>query len=87
MRRTGENYRRLQIEAIEQSFADRGITDPPVDAETLAMLMSAVARNFVIEGEVGMSLGHQGLRAFIENFLDSLDPIEPIADPKLTEFD
>jgi AcrR family transcriptional regulator len=87
MRRTGENYRRLQIEAIEQSFAERGITEPPVDAETLAMLMSAVARNFVIEGEVGVSLGHQGLRAFIENFLDSFDPIEPIADPKLTEFD
>lgn len=87
MRRTGENYRRLQIEAIEQSFAARGITNPPVDAETLAMLMSAVARNFVIEGEVGMSLGHQGLRAFIENFLDSFDPIEPLDDPKPTEYD
>jgi AcrR family transcriptional regulator len=76
MRRTGENYRRHQIEAIERIFAERNIDDPSISAETLATLMSAVARNFLIEAEVGVSLGHAGLRELIEQMLDDFDPLD-----------
>lgn len=79
MRRTGEDYRRMQIEAIEDLFAHHGIVHPQIDAETLAMLISSVARNFLIEGEVGVSTGHAGLRALIEGILDTYDPLEPEA--------
>lgn len=81
MRRTGENYRQLQTEAIERIFAARGIVDPPIDAETLALFMSALARNFLIEGEVGMSAGHAGARAVVERILDRFDPLTPSTAP------
>jgi len=76
MLRTGDNYRQLQIEAIEQVYTARGITNPCITPETLAMLMSALARNFLIEAEVGLSLGHAGARALVEDILDRLDPLE-----------
>lgn len=82
MRRTGESYRRLQVEAIEQIFAARGIVDPPIDAETLALFMSALARNFLIEGEVGVSLGHAGALAVMEKIFDRFDPLSPPAEPR-----
>lgn len=80
MRRTGENYRRLQIEAIERIFAERKIDDPWIAPDTLATLMSAIARNLVIEGEVGVSLGHTGLLELVEKMLDDFDPVEPAAE-------
>lgn len=79
MRRTGENYRRMQIEAMEDLFARHGITHPQIGPETLAMLISSVARNFLIEGEVGVTTGHAGLRALIEDILDTYDPLIPAA--------
>jgi len=79
MRRSGENYRRLQVEAIERIFAARGIVNPPVDADTLALFMSALARNFLIEGEVGMSVGHVGALAVMEKIFDKFDPLTPSA--------
>jgi AcrR family transcriptional regulator len=74
MRRTGANYRKLQVAAIERAIAARGLAQPPIEPEALAMLMSAVARNFLIEGEVGMTVGHEGMRRLVETILDTLDP-------------
>lgn len=77
MRETGENFRRLQIESIETIYAGCEI-DPRYGITThgLAMLMSAVARNFVIEGEVAMTLGHADLEDFIGKLLDHFEPME-----------
>jgi AcrR family transcriptional regulator len=83
MRRTGENYRQLQTEAIARIFAECGIENPPVDAETLATLMSAVARNFLIEGEVGVTAGHAGVRRLVARILDRLDPQPAASGPAL----
>lgn len=76
MRETGENFRRLQIEAIERIYAERGITEAFVGPRGLAMLMSAVARNYVIESEVGVSLGHDEVHALINRMLDLFDPLD-----------
>lgn len=86
MRRTGENYRRLQIEAIERIFAARTVDDDGIDPETLATLMSAVARSFVIESEVGVSVGHAATRRFIEKLLDRFEPapVPPAQGPSPT---
>lgn len=80
MRRTGENYRRLQVEAIEKLFAARGLENPPIDAESLALFMSAVARNFLIENETGVSVGHAKALKIIDRILDRLDPQASAAD-------
>jgi AcrR family transcriptional regulator len=79
MRRTGDNYRRLQEGAITRLLAARGGPPPWIDAETLATLLSAIARNFVIESEVGVSVGHAAMQAFVERILDECDPLDGAA--------
>lgn len=85
MRETGENFRRMQIESIETLYAGRE-TDQHygITPNGLAMLMSAVARNFVIEREVAMTLGHADLEAFVDRLLDHFEPIEPVAQKEFT---
>lgn len=86
MRETGENFRRLQIESIERIYAGCDI-DPRYGITThgLAMLMSAVARNFVIEGEVSMTLGHADLEAFVGKLLDHFEPMETAPQSEIAE--
>jgi AcrR family transcriptional regulator len=76
MRRTGENYRQLQIEAIEKIYAARGVDNPHLAPDALALFMSALARNFLIEGEAGVSVGHAAALAVIERILDLIDPLD-----------
>lgn len=75
MRQTGERFRHLQIGAIERIYADRDIRHALIGPKGLAALMSAVARNFVIEGEVGVDLGHDEVRGLIARLLDEFDPL------------
>lgn len=74
MRATGENFRRLQIEAIERVYAQVGTPDPAISPAALAMLLSAVARSFVIEDGVGVSSGHAELNRVIGLLLDRYEP-------------
>ena len=74
MRASGESFRALQIEAIENICRQRGIDEPPMSAAALAAMMSAVARSIVIESNVAMTMAHEELNAFVENTLDQYDP-------------
>ena len=76
MRQTGERFRRQQIAAIQRIYDERGIEPTMIGAQGMAALMSAVARNFVIEGEVGIDLGHDEINALIESLLDRFDPLD-----------
>jgi AcrR family transcriptional regulator len=76
MRENGERFRALQIAAIENIYAQRRISRPIIGPAGLAMLMSALARTFVIEGEVGMSMAHAEAQALIERLLNRLDPLD-----------
>jgi AcrR family transcriptional regulator len=75
MRATGESFRRMQIEAMERVYAERGIEGGTIGPEGMVMLMSAVARNFVIEGEVGVTLAHGEVHGLIARLLDHFDPL------------
>ena len=75
MRETGESFRRLQIEAMERIYAERDFDQFVIGPRGLVMLMSAVARNFVIEGESGVELGHREVQDLIAKLLDRLDPL------------
>lgn len=75
MRRTGENYRILQVATIRRVMTERGIADFWIAPEALAVLMSAVARNFLIEGEVGMTMGHDAMQGLVGRILDTLEPV------------
>lgn len=77
MRQTGESFRRLQIEAMERIYAERGFNqDVVIGPRGMVLLMSAVARNFVIEGEVGVVQGHAEVQGLIERLLDHFDPLD-----------
>lgn len=74
MRASGESFRALQIEAIEQICADRGLVDPPITPGALATLMSAVARSLIIEGNVAMHVAHDEVRTFMEATIKLYEP-------------
>lgn len=79
MRKSGESFRALQIGAIEKIYAQRGIVEPEIEASALAMLMSAAARSFVIEGNVGMDTGHEQTRAMILSIIARIEGVAPEA--------
>jgi AcrR family transcriptional regulator len=76
MRETGESFRTMQIAAMEQIYADRGFDRTVIGPRGLVLLMSAVARNFVIEGEVGLTLAHAEVQDLIARLLDQFDPLD-----------
>jgi AcrR family transcriptional regulator len=76
MRETGERFRSMQIEAMERLYAERGYDRVTIGPQGLVLLMSAVARNFVIEDEVGVTLAHAEVKALIARVLDAIDPLD-----------
>jgi AcrR family transcriptional regulator len=73
MRKSGESFRALQVEAIERIYASHGVTEPQIGASVLAMLMSAVARAMVIENQVGMTTAHEDTCRLVESYLHRLE--------------
>jgi AcrR family transcriptional regulator len=75
MRVSGERFRQLQIEAIERRYAERALDEGLPPPAALAMMLSAIARNLVIEGNVGMSSAHRELLDYVGGLLDRIDPV------------
>lgn len=78
MRATGERFRAMQIETMERLYAEHGLVDTFVGPRGMVLLMSAVARNFVIESEVGLSLAHDEVQALIARLLDLFEPADDL---------
>lgn len=76
MRHTGERFRSQQIEAMERIYAERGFDRTTIGPHGIVLLMSAIARNFVIEEEVGVQLGHDEVKRLIAQVLDRLEPLD-----------
>jgi AcrR family transcriptional regulator len=76
MRVTGERFREMQIETMERAYTEGGFDRTLIGPQGLVLLMSAVARNFVIEGEVGVTLAHAEVHEFIARLLDQFDPLD-----------
>ncbi len=74
MTEAGGNFRTLQIEAIEQRYGRSKSLEGLPSAKALAVLLSALARNHVIEGSVGMTVAHTEAEAFVLDMLDRIDP-------------
>ncbi|MCW1429014.1 TetR/AcrR family transcriptional regulator [Novosphingobium sp. JCM 18896] len=75
MRHTGERFRSQQIEAMERIYAERGFDRTTIGPHGIVLLMSAIARNFVIEDEVGVQLGHEEVKRLIAQVLDKFEPL------------
>jgi AcrR family transcriptional regulator len=74
MTEAGSSFRNLQIEAIEQRYEHTASLDGLPSAKALAVLLSALARNHVIEDSVGMTVAHSEAESFVLEMLDRIDP-------------
>jgi AcrR family transcriptional regulator len=65
-----EEARRIQAGALARALAGRG----GVDAEALALMATSLALSLTREAQLGIALGHDGLLAAVERFLNQLEP-------------
>jgi uncharacterized protein (DUF2267 family) len=76
MKRSGENFRSQQRQAVERVFRERGIDTDLYPPASIATLMAAVARAMAMESKIGVTAGHAELIGVMERFLDRLEPEE-----------
>lgn len=75
MRQAGADNRAVQIKAIDRIFAERNIDDTIYNPAAVVALMAAIARSFMLETDVGMTVGHAELHSLVERLLDRFDPL------------
>jgi AcrR family transcriptional regulator len=75
MREAGARYRAMQIAAFEPILSRNGIDETIFGPAAVAALLSGIARTFVIESGVDMTMGHTELTALVERLLDRFDPL------------
>lgn len=70
-------FRRMLVEAIAGAGAARGraVTGAD-DPEALAVFLTAAAEIMAMERSLGLTMGHDAVRASIETLLDDLEPLD-----------
>ncbi len=74
--RVGEQMRQLQVDALPGVLQRYGIDTATLPPVALAVLMTSIARNVVLERAGGVLLGHDEAVALVERWLDGLVPGE-----------
>jgi AcrR family transcriptional regulator len=72
-----ERFRREQAEALAGAFERAGIRDDDVPHIVVLVLMTAISRVLSLEEALGVDVGHAETRAFVEEWLDRLEPLDP----------
>lgn len=78
MARYAERLRRMQLKALTERMADYGIDPDEMTPLAILVVISSISRIIVMEETLGLTLGHDETRAFVERFLSRLDG-EPCA--------
>jgi TetR/AcrR family transcriptional regulator, transcriptional repressor for nem operon len=68
----GEQVRRLALDALDDAV--HPLSDETLGAEVLVFLMTALPRMLVMEGSVGITTSLSETTAFLEAFLDRVEP-------------
>lgn len=68
------NLREAQARAIAAAVATARVNNQKVDPLVATVLLATVGVGLALEGQVGISMGHDGVRAFVENLIDLLEP-------------
>jgi AcrR family transcriptional regulator len=74
--RYADEFRSLQLEALERHLADLGI-DEQLPPELVLVTMAALSRTLVMEDSLGMTVGVRETRAAVEALLDRLEGPAP----------
>lgn len=69
-----ERARRRVTEALETILARRGHDLGELSPLVLSLIMVGVARALVMESSIGVALGHDETRAYVERLIDQLEP-------------
>lgn len=66
--------RAMQADALASVFRDRGIDPGSFPPWAVMMLIESVSRLLLIDSSLGVTLGHDELTAFVEQYLQRFEP-------------
>jgi TetR/AcrR family transcriptional regulator, transcriptional repressor for nem operon len=70
----GERVRKLQLEAVAAKWADYGLDPDEFPPLVIVSLMTSIPRMIVMEENADMEMGHPETVAWVERFLDQVEP-------------
>jgi hypothetical protein len=71
-----EEMRRREVEAFTRLLGERLAGSDGCPPAGLSLVLAGVGRALVMEGGLGVTAGHDEARAFVEQWLDKLSPVE-----------
>lgn len=71
--RDGDNFRSMQFEGLSRALGNYQLDDDGCSAEIVAVLLTSISRNLVMEKDLGMSAGHRKTFEYVERWLDRLE--------------
>jgi TetR/AcrR family transcriptional regulator len=69
-----EQFRRLQIEAVERLFREQGVDPQLYPAAGIVMIVASLARGIVSESALGVSVGHAEALKIVERAIAQFKP-------------
>jgi AcrR family transcriptional regulator len=71
--RYAERYRAAQVDALSKALADAGVPEDRLSPIVGVLLMTGLAQILTLEERLGMTAGHDEIRAFVDEALRSLE--------------
>lgn len=71
-----EEMRRREVEIFTRLLGERLAGPDGCPPEGLSVVLAGIGRALVMEGGLGVTAGHDEARAFVEQWLDKLAPVE-----------
>jgi AcrR family transcriptional regulator len=74
-------FRRLQTEALASVLARNGIDTEAFPPEAIAVLVTGISQILVLEEALGLTAGHEQIRALVEQWLVAYEGAAPAREP------
>ncbi len=68
-------FRRMLIEVIDEAVSRHPGRRAFPDSEALAVLLTGAAQIMIMERSLGLTVGHEAVRASVDELLDELEPV------------
>jgi len=77
MTKEAELFRDIQHSALTRHFAMKG-TEPPIPVSALIILLTSVGTQLAMQGETGLSFGHEETQALMERLIEDVSAGRPV---------
>jgi AcrR family transcriptional regulator len=71
--RTTQRFRELQAAVFSRVMEELGVSQETLPAEVLSFVIVSLSRGLVTEATLGISAGHEAVRAYIDKRLEALE--------------